>query len=441
VTETTAEHPPAPAPKPPEGELASGPLRLGLTIAAVVTFGVYAGANWLIIIAAIIVMIFLHELGHYLTAKWAGMKVTEFFIGFGPRIWSFRRGETEYGLKAIPAGAYVRIIGMNNLDEVDPADERRTYRQKSFPRRMSVAVAGSTMHFLQALVCLVIVLAFTGAPSGTIFGTHPEDGGPRWIVASVTKGSAAQKAGLEPGDRIVGYDGDTIERFGDIKTHVRDDLGRTVTLEIVRDGEPLTLEATIGPRPKSAGGEAGSAFLGIGPSEPFETKPLPQAVGASVVELGQGLRTAVGALGGFFTGGLGDYAGQVADGGNPTPSATTPAPGGTSESPPPEGENRLLSIYGVARLGADALSFGMANLFLILIQINIFVGVFNLIPLPPFDGGHVALGVYERIRSRKGRRYMADMSRVLPVAYAVVMFMVLLGISSLYLDIVNPIGS
>ncbi|MBW3645134.1 MAG: site-2 protease family protein, partial [Actinobacteria bacterium] len=79
-------------------------------------------------------MIFMHELGHYLTAKAAGMKVTEFFIGFGPRLWSFRRGETEYGFKAIPAGAYVRIIGMSNLEEIDPAEEDRTYRQKSYWR-------------------------------------------------------------------------------------------------------------------------------------------------------------------------------------------------------------------------------------------------------------------------------------------------------------------
>ena len=88
-------------------------------------------------VIALLVMIFLHELGHYLTAKWAGMKVTEFFLGFGPRIWSFQRGETEYGLKAIPAGAYVRIIGMHNLDEVPPEDEPRTYQNQPYWRKMA----------------------------------------------------------------------------------------------------------------------------------------------------------------------------------------------------------------------------------------------------------------------------------------------------------------
>src|SRR2546421_10982618 len=84
------------------------------------------------VVIAIVVMIMLHELGHFATAKWAGMKVTEYFLGFGPRLWSIRRGETEYGVKAIPAGGYVKIIGMTNLEEVDPADEPRTYRQKPF---------------------------------------------------------------------------------------------------------------------------------------------------------------------------------------------------------------------------------------------------------------------------------------------------------------------
>ena len=116
--------------------------------------GIVWGWPLLVMILGIVVMIFLHELGHFVTAKWSGMKVTEFFIGFGPRIWSFQRGETEYGLKVIPAGAYVRIIGMNNLDEVDPADEPRTYRQQSFPKRLLVVCAGSLCTSLQAFVLL-----------------------------------------------------------------------------------------------------------------------------------------------------------------------------------------------------------------------------------------------------------------------------------------------
>src|SRR5690606_33242584 len=113
-------------------------------------------------------------------AKKGGMKVTEFFIGFGPRLWSFTRGETEYGLKAIPAGAYVKVIGMHNLEEVPPEDEARTYRQASYPRRMAVALAGSTMHFVQAFVILMILYVAFGAPDRD-----------NWRIDEVVAGSAA----------------------------------------------------------------------------------------------------------------------------------------------------------------------------------------------------------------------------------------------------------
>src|SRR5688500_18380506 len=138
-------------------------VRLALILAGIVVLGAWFGAlSTVVIIAALLVMIFLHELGHYLTARWAGMKVTEYFLGFGPRLWSVRKGETEYGIKAIPAGGYVRIIGMNNLEEVDPADEPRTYRQKLFWRRLSVAVAGSAVHFFLAFLLLWVLNGFVG---------------------------------------------------------------------------------------------------------------------------------------------------------------------------------------------------------------------------------------------------------------------------------------
>src|SRR5438045_7046415 len=111
---------------------------------------------------AIIAVIVVHEAGHFVAAKACKMKVEEFFLGFGPRLWSTRRGETEYGVKAIPAGGYVRIIGMSNLDVVDPADEERTYRAKPYRDRLGVAVAGSTMHFLIAFFLLLAVYAAVG---------------------------------------------------------------------------------------------------------------------------------------------------------------------------------------------------------------------------------------------------------------------------------------
>ena len=120
--------------------------RLLLVVGAGVAAAVFTGTTGtLAVVLAIVIMIMLHELGHFATAKWGNMKVTEYFLGFGPRLWSIRRGETEYGVKAIPAGGYVKIIGMSNLDVVDPADEERTYRAKPYRHRLGVAVAGSTM--------------------------------------------------------------------------------------------------------------------------------------------------------------------------------------------------------------------------------------------------------------------------------------------------------
>src|SRR5690554_5003977 len=149
----------------PRGEIAGGWWRLGIVITATVALGLWAGKGWLLIIGALSVMIFLHELGHYLAAKWSGMKVTEFFLFFGPKIWSFRRGETEYGIKLIPVGAYVRIIGMNNLDEVPPEDEPRTYRQQSYPKRLLTVSGGSIMHLLQAFVLFLVVFGWVGVPA------------------------------------------------------------------------------------------------------------------------------------------------------------------------------------------------------------------------------------------------------------------------------------
>src|SRR5438093_555710 len=157
MTTTTPTPPPVLPSAPPENSRRNLAILI-LSLAAIVL--VASITNWiggLIVIVALFAVVMLHEAGHFVMAKRAGIKVTEFFVGFGPRLWSVRKGETEYGIKALPLGGYVRIIGMHNLDKVEPEDEPRTYRQKPYWRRMSVALAGSTMHFLIALVLLWVV--------------------------------------------------------------------------------------------------------------------------------------------------------------------------------------------------------------------------------------------------------------------------------------------
>ena len=176
-------------------------LELLAVVVAVVGLAVASGqVALLVVVACLIVMVMVHELGHFLAAKRGHMKVTEYFLGFGPRLWSFRRGETEYGVKAFPLGGYVKIPGMTNLEEVPPEDEARTYRQQPFHARLLVALAGSAMHFLMAFVLLWVLLAWVGVPSTSEVEVQhlvPVDGRP----------GPAQVAGLRPGDILVSVDG------------------------------------------------------------------------------------------------------------------------------------------------------------------------------------------------------------------------------------------
>jgi membrane-associated protease RseP (regulator of RpoE activity) len=439
--------PPAAGGRPPttteaEGAPAGtvGVLRMVVLGALVVLAGISWGWSIPLMIGGVVLMVFLHELGHFVTAKWAGMKVTEFFIGFGPRIWSFHRGETEYGLKGIPAGAYVRIVGMNNLDDADPADEPRTYRQQSFPKRLLVVSAGSISHVLQAFVLLVIALGLVGIPGGSLTQqADPE----AWRVTSVEPDSAADAAGLQAGDEIVAVDGQPVSELGaELSTVIAgQEVGDTLELTVDRDGSERTVEATLGERPSDVeGGTPGAAFLGVGSGPMYDDAPI--GLGPALVQApGEMLRftgESLGALAGFFSpDGLGDFASNVNH-------AQADAQRDESAEPAParEGEdNRLVSIYGVVRMGADLWEEGGAFVLLLLFfQINLFIGIFNMLPLPPLDGGHAAVAIYERVRSRRGLRYHADVAKLLPVTYAVVMGLVLLGATSLYLDIVNPVN-
>ena len=193
-------------------------------------------AGTIAVFAAIILMVMLHELGHFVMAKRAGMKVTEYFLGFGPRLWSIRRGETEYGVKAIPAGGYVRIIGMSSADVVDPADEERTYRAKPYRDRLGVAVAGSTMHFIIAAILLFIVLAFVGIP------TRPA------IIAQIVPDSPAQHSDFRLGDRIVAVNGHTVKDWSEIPAYVESHGESELVFTVVRKDTGERADVALRPR-------------------------------------------------------------------------------------------------------------------------------------------------------------------------------------------------
>ena len=172
----------------------SGGRNSSLSLVLLAVFFVWLGATnpWMLVfVIGLIISIFLHEFGHYWTARKTGMKVTQFYMGFGPRLWSRKRGELEYGIRAIPLGAFVRIIGMSNLDDCDPADESRSYRSKSYPRRLLVITAGSLMHMAIALTLFIGVYS--------VAGRLGETGSVRIVYAPVS-GSPAAAIGLREGD-------------------------------------------------------------------------------------------------------------------------------------------------------------------------------------------------------------------------------------------------
>ena len=389
-------------------------LSLAAATAAVVALSIASGSFPAVaFVLAIVIMVMLHEAGHFVTAKWSGMKVTEFFFGFGPRLWSFRRGETEYGVKAIPAGGYVKIVGMSNVErDIDPDDEPRTYRQQSYPKRMLVAVAGVVTHFVVAFLLLLLVWTAIGVPS-----LEPR-------ISQISRlesgASPAEEAGFRLGDEIVAVDGRTVSTWEDVPAYVRTRAGREIRFTVERDGRRVDLNATPvdrDPSPEEVG------FLGISATQVTErVNPLVGA-GRAASDTWRLTGAAVGAIGSFFTpASLREYAGLVSAG--------------------PQGEGsdeRFLSVVGVVRMADQAADSSWLNLVYLLVVLNIFVAVFNLVPLLPFDGGHMAVATYERLRSRAGKRYHADLSKMTPLAAAVVGILLVIGLTSLYLDIVKPV--
>lgn len=404
---------------PGEAEAEAPPGLAGLALLGSLLLALGLLGSWwmVLVVAAIAVMIFLHELGHFVTARSAGMKVTEFFIGFGPRLWSFRRGETEYGIKAVPVGAYVKIIGMSNLEEVDPADEARTYRSKPYWRRLSVAIAGSTVHFLLAF--LLVTAVFVG------FGFEEADT-EDWTVL-VQPDSPAAAAGLEDGDRLLSLDGGPVGSFDEASAWFRARPGETVEVIVERDGASRSLTVTLAGRHPQTGDAVG--YLGVGPDFEPTRFGLLEGLGRSVSETRRAMWLSITGIGDLFSpDGLSGYYDNLRGNVEPGPDGAPP-------------ENRPTSVVGIVQVGDQAAQVGFVNVVYLFFFINVFIGVFNLTPLLPFDGGHVVIATYEKIRSLITRQeHRVDVAKLMPLTYAVVAILALLFVTSVYLDIADPVS-
>ncbi|MFI5957187.1 M50 family metallopeptidase [Cryptosporangium sp. NPDC051539] len=398
----------------------------------------------------ILISVALHEAGHMWSARAFGMKVTRFFIGFGPTLFSFRRKEIEYGFKAIPAGAFVSIVGMTPLDEVAPEDEDKVFWKRPLWKRTIVLAAGSITHFILGVLILFVTAMFIGLPNPARAdydaNEHPAVLGvvnecvpatPDSYECSVAKGdprSPASAAGLKAGDRITSFNGVTTPTYGELVTTVRKTPAGPVPLTYERDGKTVSTTITVirrnldistteTPNVQNVG------FLGVSPKG--SDAPLTVTYGP------------IDAVGQTF-----DYTGQIFAG-------TFRAIGNFPEKIPKLWDALLgqerdpetpVSVVGASRIGGEVVERGVWPIFfLLLANLNFFIGVFNLFPLLPLDGGHIAIAWFEKIRSwwalKRGKPDpgRVDYTKLLPVTYAVVLIFGGITLLTVATDIINPI--
>jgi membrane-associated protease RseP (regulator of RpoE activity) len=362
--------------------------------------------------AALILVILVHEAAHFGVAKAFRIKVTEFFIGFGPRLWSTRRGETEYGIKAIPAGGYVKIAGMSPYEQIAPEDLPRTFGAKPAWQRALVIVAGPLTHFVLAYLCFGLWLGLVGEP----VSTSP-------LVAAVTPTldhgvrSPAAEAGIHAGDRVVGVDSIRDPTETQLVSYTRRHVGDPITLTVDRDGRELTF--TVTPALSTVGGRK-VGRVGVELTLARERAGLVGSVTGGARLVGTAVSQTVRGIGMIFgPEGLGRIAKLLF-----TNEPRTPSEGGP------------LSVVGVGRVvGQTAESGHFWDILYVFALVNVFIGLINLLPLPPFDGGHLAVLAIEKVRGRK-----VDMRKVAPVAAVVAAFFILFTLSVVYLDIVKPVN-
>ncbi len=391
--------------------------------------------GWVIFIVALLFSVMLHETGHFVMAKKFGMKATRYFVGFGPTLWSTRRGETEYGIKALPFGGFVKIIGMHSLDDVDdPADEPRSFRRQPAWQRIVVLCAGSFMHFALAFVLIFCLALGIGIENDntTQLGTVST------CVAANTaqlnsgqctpgdKASPARLAGLRVGDQVTAFDGTPVSSWTQLGDAIRRaPAGSPATITVKRGGQTLTLHATLA----AVSGRSG-AYLGIAPKVVFQVASPVRAVQYAGSAFGQVLVGSVKAV------------------------AALPAalPKLFSKDRGSTAGGQVSSVVGAAEATGAAVAanvgwqYKVSFVLLLIASLNIFVGAFNMLPLLPLDGGHVAVVVWERIRAWFARLRkrpdpgMVDMAKLLPVSFSIFMVLMFFGVVLVLADIVNPVN-
>jgi membrane-associated protease RseP (regulator of RpoE activity) len=367
-------------------------------------------------VLALLTSVMLHELGHFLTARKFGMRVSEFFVGFGRRIWSITRGETEYGIKAIPAGGYCRIEGMTPTDQMPDGEDHRAFFRASSLRKLIVLGAGSFAHFVIGFLLIFSIFFAVGYTTLT-----PN-------IAQVGEKSVAQAAGFKAGDEILSINGNPVENWSVDAKQIANSQGKELRFEILRNGEKIIITAapTYNDEAKryilgvvTALGTERDGFLESGSQAGratwFLTKESVKSLIALPSKVPQLFRQTF-----------------------------------MNEDRDPNG---LVGVVGAARVSGEAVGSDKLNgnerlttFILLVASLNIFVGIFNLLPILPLDGGHMAVAIADEIRAffarlrKKPRPAPIDVNVLTPITGVVVILLGILTVLLVIADIINPVS-
>lgn len=375
---------------------------LGRGVLAIAAVGVAVGLGFgaaVLALSVLLLLILIHEGGHYLAARACRMRVHQFFVGFGPVIWSRVRGETEYGIKAIPLGGYVQIAGMGGTDRDDP----RGYHRAGRLRKLAVVAAGPVANLVTALSVSFIVLYLVGVAS-----LSP-------TLAGVDAAGPAGAAGIRSGDRIVAIDGHVVDTWGDVLDNViAAGPGSTVDIDVTRGERTLQYAVPV------VAGTDGRARIGVVAGQEQHRESAVDALVGSVEVVRFVSTEALDGLGGLVTG-FGDtvrglFGGQV------------------------DADNRPLSPIGAIQVGTEVGGDSLENALTLVVLYSVFLAVFNLLPIPPLDGGHMAVIAVETVLSTVRRRRVEVSPAVVGrISGAFVVALLFVGFVALLLDLTQPI--
>ncbi|MDX3375849.1 site-2 protease family protein [Streptomyces sp. ME02-6991-2A] len=407
-----------------------------------------------------------HELGHLSTAKMFGIRVPQYMVGFGPTLWSKQKGDTEYGIKAIPAGGYIRMIGMfppgadgrlearstspwrgmiedarsAAYEELEPGDEKRLFYTRKPWKRVIVMFAGPFMNLILAVAIFMGVAMTFGFQTQTteVAGVQQcviSQSEKRDTCKSTDPVSPAKAAGLQEGDKIVAFGGQKVDDWATLSDRIRNTIG-PATITVERGGQEVTLNAVLRENAvakKDGRGEVipdqfiKAGYLGFA----AQTEIVPLGFGDSVVRMGDMIENGVDAI--------------IA-----LPSKI-PDLWNAAFSDGQRADDSPVGVVGAARIGGEVMNLDIpaqnqvAMMLFLLAGFNLSLFLFNMLPLLPLDGGHIAGALWESLRRNLAKVFRRpdpgpfDVAKLMPVAYVVAGLFICFTLLVLVADIVNPV--